>query len=162
MSSFFTFISNFSQIFIPLFLLLLGFFVGRYKERKHFKRIVIQEAKLAHIKALSIKTLPDNLDVGASLVTGNVVVAVDHFKRLMAMFRMIFGGRLRSYDSLMERARREVILRVKQQAYNRGADAVYNLRFEYSEIGQQPRISGVEILAYGTAVNYNAGTYDRV
>ena len=150
------------QIIGPLFLLALGFFVGRSKERTHFKQIEIQEANLAHIKALSLKRLPDDLDAGASLVTGNVVVAVDYFKKLMAMIRMVFGGRLRSYDSLMERARREVLLRVKQQAHDRGADAIYNLRFEYSTIGQQPRISGVEILAYGTAVKYKVNGDDTV
>lgn len=151
-----------SQIIVPVFLLALGFFVGRAKERAHFKRIEIQEARLSHIKALSLKQLPDDLERGASLVSGNVVVAVDYFKKLMATIRMIFGGRLRSYDSLMERARREVLIRVKQQAQELGADAIYNLRYEYSTVGQQPRIGGVEILAYGTAVKYKVNPDETV
>lgn len=151
-----------SQFLVPVFILALGFFVGRAKERAHFKRIEAEEAELAHIKTFSIKTLPESLEAGATLVTGNTVIAVDAFKKLMAMIRMIFGGRLRSYDSLMERARREVLLRVKREADEMGADAIYNFRLEYSSIGQQPQASGVEILAYGTAVKYKASSNDSV
>jgi len=78
-----------------------------------------------------------------------------HFSRLISTLKTLFGGKLRAYESLMERARREALLRLKQKADALGADAVYNVRYEFSAIGTQPqRMGGVELLAYGTAVKH--------
>lgn len=133
-------------------LLALGFFVGRAKEAAHFKRLTADEQALSHIVETNLKTVPDIYQSGGQLVSGNVVIAVDYFKVFVASWKMIFGGKLRSYETLMERARREALVRLKKQADAMGADAVFNVRFEFSTIGQQPRASGVELLAYGTAV----------
>jgi len=57
------------------------------------------------------------------------------------------------YDSLLSRARREAIIRMMREADALGADAIYNVRVEFSAIGAQPQaIGGAELLAYGTAV----------
>jgi uncharacterized protein YbjQ (UPF0145 family) len=65
---------------------------------------------------------------------------------------MIFGGKLGMYDSLLARARREAIIRMMRDADAIGADAIYNVRVEFSAIGAQPQaIAGAELLAYGTA-----------
>ena len=135
-----------------LILLGIGFFIGRMNERNHYKRLEADEAALAHITECNIKDVPDSFQAGGALVTGNVVVAVDYFKVFVASFKMFFGGRLRSYESLLERARREALVRLKREADAMGADAVYNVRFEFSILGQQPKASGAELLAYGTAV----------
>jgi len=87
------------------------------------------------------------------LVSGNVVVAVDYFKKVIANIKMIFGGKLGMYDSLISRARREAVVRMLREADALGADAVYNVRIEFSAVGAQPAaIGGAELLAYGTAV----------
>ena len=44
------------------------------------------------------------------------MVSVDYFKRFLAGLRMIFGGRVSSYESLLDRARREALLRMRLQA----------------------------------------------
>lgn len=132
-------------IFITLFI--IGLVFGKYNEKRHFSRLEKAEKELSHIKVLNIKTLPLNLDVGGILVTGNVVIAIDYFKMVMAALRIFLGGRLNSYSSLIERARREAVIRMQRSADKMGADAIYNTRLEFSAVGQ-----GAELLAYGTAV----------
>ena len=122
-------------------------------ERNHFRRLERDEAALAHIDVYNIKRPPEPLHPDGILVTGNVVIAVDYFKVIIAGLKMIIGGRLNSYQSLLTRARREAIVRMKKEAEELGADAIYNTRIEFSNVGQQPRgVGGVELLAYGTAV----------
>lgn len=141
-----------AQLATFFLLLLLGYIIGGLNERRHFRRIEAEEARLSHIIVVNMKRVPDGPD-GAILVTGNVVIAIDYFKKIMASLRMIFGGELRSYQSLMIRARREAILRMKREAEKLGADMIYNVRLEFSAIGSQPQvIGGAELLAYGTAV----------
>ena len=136
-------------------LLLIGIIFGSMNERNHFARIVKAEEELSDIKVFNIKTLPDNLEVGGALVTGNVVIAVDYFKGFIAGFVMLFGGRLTGYEKLMERARREALIRMQREAKALGADAIYNTRVEFSAVGQRPKkIGGAELFAYGTAVRY--------
>ena len=53
----------------------------------------------------------------------------------------------------MDRARREAILRMAEQARNQGASAVHNIRLLNSNLGHSgSAMGGCEVLAYGTAV----------
>lgn len=134
-------------------LLLIGLIAGSLNERNHFRRLAADEAQLSHILVTNLKHIPHTIEPGGVLVSGNVVIAVDYFKRIMAALRMIFGGELRAYQTLMTRARREAIVRMKREADALGATAVHNVRIEFSSIGSQPsKIGGTELLAYGTAV----------
>ena len=136
-------------------LLLIGIIFGTMNERNHFARIAKAEEELSGIKVFNIKTLPDNVQPGGALVTGNVVIAVDYFKVFVAGFIMLFGGRLSGFEKLMERARREALVRMQREAKALGADAIYNTRIEFSAVGQRPKkIGGAELFAYGTAVKY--------
>jgi uncharacterized protein YbjQ (UPF0145 family) len=138
------------------FLLLIGIIFGSMNERNHFARIEKAEVELSDIKIFNIKTLPDNLEKGGALVSGNVVIAVDYFKVFIAGFIMLFGGRMSAYEKMMERARREALIRMQREAKRLGADAIYNTRVEFSAVGQRPnKIGGAELLAYGTAVRYS-------
>jgi uncharacterized protein YbjQ (UPF0145 family) len=90
------------------------------------------------------------------MVMGSVVISIDYFKRLLAILRNIFGGRVTSYETLVDRARREAVLRLKAAARRKGCDIVVNLRLETSTIGQSANnrnsVGCVEVLAYGTAI----------
>ena len=119
-------------------LLLIGLIFGRINESNHYKQLAKDEAELSDILAVNLKTLPDDLQRDAALVSGNVVIAVDYFKKIAATLKQLVGGRLRSYESLVERARREAMIRMKRQARELGANAVYNIRLEFSTTGQQP------------------------
>jgi len=82
------------------------------------------------------------------------VISADYFKNFVAGLRKLIGGRLRSYETLLDRGRREAILRMKMDARRRGANRVFNVRFETASIskGERDRLSSVEILVYGSAV----------
>ena len=138
-----------------LFLLLLGYIFGRLAEARHYRSLARREADSQDVLLISTKTIPKNFAVReTALVTGNVVISVDYYKRFLAMIRLLFGGRLGSYESLIERARREAVLRLQEQARARGAHLVFNLRIETSSISKTHRgaVGALEVLAYGTAV----------
>ena len=89
------------------------------------------------------------------LVSGSVVVSADYFKRFVAGLRMLIGGRLNTYESLLDRARREAILRMREQAKALGATQIFNVKLETMTIGGRNPKGGVaclEVLAYGTAI----------
>ena len=70
---------------------------------------------------------------------------------------MLFGGRVTQYESLLDRARREAILRMKEQAELKNAFVVLNARVETSSISKNSKrrnsVGAVEVLAYGTAIS---------
>ena len=104
---------------------------------------------------VTTRRLPDyDRPPRTQLVRGNVVISVDYFKRFVAYLRMIFGGRVHTYESLIDRARREAILRMQERARALGAGKIFNVRLETSSIskGRRETIGSVEVLAYGTAV----------
>ena len=139
---------------IFLTLLALGYGFGRYAEVSHFKSIQKRERTLRHIPAIASK-IPDPTlrPRKTQLVTGNVVISVDYFKRFIASLRNLIGGRVTSYETLLDRARREAILRMKEEAQALGAKLVFNIKLETASIsqGQRGAIGSVEVLAYGTA-----------
>ena len=146
------------QIGIPVGLITLGYFAGRYAERKHYESIHQREAHFLRLPAVSTRQWDTDRPVaGARMVVGSVVISADYFKRLLASLRNIIGGRMRSYESLLDRARREAILRLKEQFPD--ADIIVNLRMETSTIGgtnKKGGVSAVELVAYGTAIKYRA------
>lgn len=144
---------------IPVVLIVVGKVVGASIERSHYRSIVEREAGFRARPAISTKELDAPVSIqSASLAVGSVVVSVDHFKRFLSGFRMIFGGEVRSYSSLIDRARREAVLRMKESQPD--ADAFLNTRLETSTISSTAGNEGmgtIEVLAYGTAVHYDRG-----
>lgn len=129
-----------------------SYLIGRYKEKKHFVDIIRREKELLLLPALTMKRAEDRPVAKAEMVTGNVVIAGDYFKQIMAQLASLFGMRIAVAESMMDRARREALLRMKAQAA--GADAILNVRFESMKIGARDKVAGVEVLAFGTAVYY--------
>ena len=144
------------QVIIFAVLLSLGYFFGRYAEKSHYKSIQEREKKLLQLPTTSSKhVFGENRDVKrCHLVNGSMVVSVDYFKRILAGLRNIFGGNVQSYETLVDRARREAVLRLKESCPK--ADQIINLRLETSSItkGRGNQIGSVEVLAYGTAVYF--------
>lgn len=131
----------------PALLVALGWYFGRRAERKHLQNLQKAEADLAFVRASNECAFVEDSLVEPFLVVGCVVVAQDHFKNLIAAVLSFFGKNLTVYESLLDRARREALVRAKRQAADRGADGLYGLRFEASDIEQ-----GVEVIAYATAI----------
>lgn len=145
------------SICIPLFLIALGKVMGSRIERQHYESIREREQRFSDRPALSTKeALPGDVVRSSTLAMGSVVVSVDHFKRFVSGFRMFFGGEVRSYSSLIDRARREAVLRMKESQPD--AHAYVNTRLETSTIASTTGNEGVgtiEVLAYATAVHYD-------
>jgi uncharacterized protein YbjQ (UPF0145 family) len=142
----------FFNIGIPALLLALGYGVGQILEKKHYASIRQRERELQQVVALTTRFLP----VGATgerfaLVSGTVVVSSDYFKTFVAGFRNVFGGRFRGYETLLDRARREALLRLKEQAKSQGSGLVIGVRYETSTIAGTGTPT-MEVMAYGTAV----------
>jgi uncharacterized protein YbjQ (UPF0145 family) len=136
-------------------LLALGFGVGRYLEARHYRSIREREAANLQVPVVTFDTLEPGRPVAeARLAVGSVVVSVDYYKRFLTGFRKVFGGELYSYASLIDRGRREAILRMRESC--RDADLFLNCRLETSSIskGGRDRIGCVEVIAYSTAVRF--------
>ena len=64
----------------------------------------------------------------------------------------LFGGEMKTYETLVNRARSEALVRMLEEAKKYEATIVWNIRFETSTISGKNRPGGVEVLAYGTAI----------
>lgn len=149
------------QLGVFVVLLCLGYFVGTFLERKHYTSIIAREQATLSVLSVPLKSLPGMEDCrGSELVMGSVVVSIDYFKRIVANLRNIFGGRIGAYESVLDRGRREAVLRMKEDAIKRGYDAVLCVRLETSRLAssmqQGKGTAGIEILAYGTAIKLPA------
>jgi uncharacterized protein YbjQ (UPF0145 family) len=143
------------ELIIIAGLLLTGYVVGTLLENTHYNSIRAREKELNAIPAIASKILPTEFEpCETALVAGNVVISVDYFKKFVAGLRIIIGGRVTTFESLIDRARREAVLRMKEEARKLGANYVFNIKMETSSIskGQNNSIGSVEVLAYGTAV----------
>ena len=137
-----------------LILLACGYVFGQLAEKRHFRSIIAREAELQDLLCFSERNVPATYSGEAALVSGSVVISIDYFKRFVAGLRNFIGGRVSSYESLLERARREAMLRMKEEARARGASSVWNVRLETASISKDndQTIGAVEVVAYGTAV----------
>lgn len=133
-------------LFVILFLLGLGF--GRYNERKHLLQLLEDEKKLAYI-TVDNQRFTEYEQFG-HLISSNVVISHDYFKYVIASIQNFFGGRLTSYESILDRARREAVVRLKKEAQKMGATHIAALRLSSTEMGMEGGM--VEIFAYGTAI----------
>lgn len=143
------------QLIIFFVLLAIGYGFGRFNEARHYRSIREREQQYRTLLVMPEKMPPPGYHNHASeLVCGNVVVSVDYFKNIAAGLRGLFGGRIGAYESLLDRARREAILRLQEQAKDCGGVAIYNMKFETSRIGENAAkgLGAVEVLAYGTAL----------
>ena len=146
----------------PLLLLLSAYLIGSIIERRHFASIREREQDYRAMPVVSFDTMPDEWEASsATLVTGSIVVSLDYFKRVIAGLRALVGGRVKTYEPLLDRARREALLRMIEDARRQGFDAVFNVRLQTSRLanswGEGNSTAGVEMLASGTAVKLGSG-----
>jgi uncharacterized protein YbjQ (UPF0145 family) len=141
------------QLILFIILVVLGYFFGTRSEKKHLKSIIEREDSYKALPTIMLKRPLDEDDVHSyKLVNGSAVIAIDYFKRFVASLVNLFGGNISTYESLIDRARREAILRMKEDAGD--ASEIINVRIETSSISKnaQRSVGAVEVLAYGTAI----------
>ncbi|MGH1486393.1 MAG: YbjQ family protein [Cellvibrionaceae bacterium] len=148
------------DLIVVFILLVLGYAFGQAAEKKHFRSLIKREGKYSNLLTFAKRfPLLSEGDQNAQLVGGNVVISVDYFKRFVAALRNLIGGRVTVYESLLERARREAILRMKEDARKRGLNTIVNVKLETSSItkGTKNQVGAVEVYAYGTGLVTDLG-----
>jgi uncharacterized protein YbjQ (UPF0145 family) len=142
----------FADLIVFAALLLVGYVAGRIAERVHYRSIHRREKLFERVTIFSSRFPPAvSQPFTASLVTGSVVVSQDYFKAVAAGLYSIFGGRVRSYESLLDRARRESVLRMKHAAMRKGASMIVNVKFQTAQVPGRG-VGAIELIAYGTAL----------
>lgn len=138
--------------------LVICYFTGKTFENNHYKNIKQRELLLLNKPCVSFsKEILNNKNIEkTTLVTGGVVIGCDYFKSFLAGLKNLFGGNVSAYESVLDRGRREALLRMREQAATVGADMVTNVKIETVMLdplgtSQNPKVS---VLAYGTAVTY--------
>jgi uncharacterized protein YbjQ (UPF0145 family) len=144
-------------LFAPLALVLIGLVVGTTTEQLHFRSLDERERQLSYMLVTDLRTLHGADPAhSAQLVIGEAVIATDYLKSLLATLRKLVGGEVKSYETLVVRARREATVRMLEQARKMGFDAVANVRLETADIAgtslqTKKRPPAVGILVSGTA-----------
>lgn len=145
---------------VPVFLLLLGITIGRAREARHFRSLDQREADNRTVPVDNRKRVDRPEEVtDATLLCSQVVIATDYFKSFAMALRNLVGGEARSAERLMQRARREGLLRIIEQAHDMGYHEVWNVRYQFSNINMMSRNRGamqVEMFVYATAVRRSA------
>ncbi|MFH2007896.1 MAG: YbjQ family protein [bacterium] len=98
---------------------------------------------------VTTETIPGHrIERLVGLVRGNTIRARHLGRDIMAGFKSMVGGEIKSYTELLTMAREEALERMVEDAQKLGANAVVNLRFTTSSVMQ----GAAELFAYGTAV----------
>jgi uncharacterized protein YbjQ (UPF0145 family) len=83
------------------------------------------------------------------MASGGCVLAKWFGSDMMAGFKDMFGGKIKRYVELMDKARDDAINVMSEKASKMGANAIVGVRLVSPEIGAGGK---AELLAYGTAV----------
>ncbi|MEM1109821.1 MAG: heavy metal-binding domain-containing protein [Planctomycetota bacterium] len=148
------------QLVWQIVMLPVGLIFGGMAERKHFRQLDEREAQLpVPLDNRKHVTRPEQV-VHAQMISGQVVIATDYWKSFLMKLRNLVGGEARSADRLMQRGRREALMRLRESAARLGANEVWNVRLQFSNISMMQGKRGgnmqVEVFAYGTAVKRRA------
>lgn len=147
------------ELLILITALILTCLIGTIIEKRHFNSIKKREIALWQhpIITFGAKRLKTTRKIKkVELVTGEVVISGDYFKNFVASLKKIFGGRLTTFESILDRGRREAILRMREKAKN--AHCIVNARIESVMLNDcfinAETIPQCAIIAYGTAITY--------
>ena len=133
-------------------LLFIAYLTGTYTEKKHLTSIRQREQTAPKIPVLNTETgIPVKDVTETRLVSGSTVVGVDYFRHMLGGLINLFGGRISVFESALDRARREALLRMRQEA--NGADFIGCVRYETCILSenQHNALPRVAVLVYGTA-----------
>ena len=132
------------EIIVFLTLLTTGYIIGSKREKLHFESLQRREERSQDLPVISGRKLSKDYE-HVQLFMGSVVIGQDYFKHFVTSIVNLVGGRITSYETLLDRARREATLRMKEKAMRWGAEEVTCIRIETSKMAQ-----AAEILVYAT------------
>jgi uncharacterized protein YbjQ (UPF0145 family) len=130
---------------------LAGWSLAAWFERRHLRSLSAREAPLQHISVNTCKNTARCEPEASTLLIGSVVMAHDYFRTLIITFKSLVGGNIQPYERLVQRGRREALIRLKEEADLLGLDKLVNVRFITSSISGR-FLHALEMVAYGTGV----------
>ena len=149
-------------IVIPLAFPLTSWALGRWYQGRLLEALEANEKAHGTIlqsdRFSSITTKMDNMAAtSATLLHVSICVGPSVGQVVLMWFKGLFGGRLQSYDAVLDYGRREVLYRLKQQADQLGCTSMQNIRLETSVVSfaksnNDSRRSSVEFLAFATGL----------
>jgi uncharacterized protein YbjQ (UPF0145 family) len=147
------------QVSIVLFLLALGLIAGTIAERKHLANLTEREENNGPFLVTQLKSFPAYApgSPDPQFVVAEAALSSDYFRTFIAKIRRLFGGEMKSFHALLQRARREATQRVIEQAQALGYNAICNLRLDSADIGGNSKRQGaamVCIIASATAYHF--------
>lgn len=126
--------------------------IALWLRRRHLRSLEEREQRAGRPLLSTLSAIPPGYG-DPVLALGSAVVSHARVRTLAILWRRLVGGRIALLEDLLDRARRETLLRLEEDAAERGATLVVNLRFWTAAIGSSERGKmAVEILAAGTAV----------
>jgi len=99
---------------------------------------------------ISTESIPGKDFEAISFVQGSVVWSKNIGRDIMAGFKNIVGGEIKSYTDMLTEAREVSLSRMKENAKKLNADAVIGIRFATSSV----MAGASELIAYGTAIKF--------
>jgi uncharacterized protein YbjQ (UPF0145 family) len=147
------------QVSFVLFLLALGLIAGTIAERKHLASLAEREQNNGAFLVTQLKSFPAYApgSPDPQFVVAEAALSSDYFRTFLASIRRLFGGEMKSFHKLLQRARREATQRVIEQAQELGYNAICNLRLDSADIGGNSKRKGaamVCIIASATAYRF--------
>ena len=141
-------------VVVPLFV--FGILCGRTIEKRHFRSLEEREKQNTDFIQSQLRSFPlcSPNTRPPTLVVTEVVIASDYLKSFLASWRNLFGGEVRSFSSLQERAKRESVSRLIDQAKQQGYNAICNVRIESADVGggsASRKVPMAAVLASATA-----------
>jgi len=132
-----------------------------YQPRKR-KALLERESATSFVSGDALSTLSKplgNREIREfRMMMSSVVMSPSWVQMWIGGIISLFGGEINVFTKVVDWARREAKQRLREQVSEAGFDEVINMRLETSMLtktgGGKDRTSGVEILAYGTAIKY--------
>jgi uncharacterized protein YbjQ (UPF0145 family) len=143
---------------VPWLLSLVATFIYQPSKQK----VLLERESQSAIKGDVISTLSkpfgDREIKQTKMVMASVVMSPSWVQMTIGGIMSIFGGQINVFTKVIDWARREAQQRLREKVAEEGYDEVINMRIETTMLsrtrGGKDRTSGVEILAYGTAIKY--------
>ncbi|MCO6530914.1 MULTISPECIES: heavy metal-binding domain-containing protein [Lactobacillus] len=85
-------------------------------------------------------------------VFGLTTQSKNMIKDFGAGLKSMVGGEIRSYTQMLQKSREQALERLRQEAVEKGADAIVMMRFDSGTIGGDMQ----SVVAYGTAVKFRS------
>lgn len=85
-------------------------------------------------------------------VFGLTTQSKNMIKDFGAGLKSMVGGEIRSYTQMLQKSREQALDRLREEAAEKGADAIVMMRFDSGTIGGDMQ----SVVAYGTAVKFRS------